>query len=302
MKKLFIILSLLIATLAVILNACSAAAPTTTFHAPTTTLAPTYTLTPAPSDGGKNPITITNVPAPTIAIPGTTTAPTYSSSAQGQNNLGLSTGGAKDVNNFRENIRNNYLPLPTDITYEGLFYDYFFDMGTPPATDKLFAPSYSYAVTRDPLSGQTEYYLAVGLNSGMKEEDFARKKLNLVILIDDSGSMGELYTQYYYDSDGIRRDAYEGEGTTHQTKMNSADEAVVSILNQLQSGDRFAIVAFNGDASVVKTMGTVDGCNMGSVKNTVMGINAGGNTNLSAGIQHGDQPVPQPARSQQLRL
>ncbi len=250
----------------------------------TTTYRPTTSI-PAPTSGGKNPITITNVPAPTIAIPGTTTPPTYSSSAQGQNNLGLSTGGAKDVNNFRENIRNNYLPLPTDITYEGLFYDYFFDMGTPPATDKLFAPSYSYAVTRDPLSGQTEYYLAVGLNSGMKEEDFARKKLNLVILIDDSGSMGELYTQYYYDSDGIRHDAYEGEGTTHQTKMNSADEAVVSILDQLQSGDRFGIVAFNGDASVVKAMGTVDGCNMGSVKNTVMGINAGGNTSLSAGIQ-----------------
>ena len=260
MKKLFIILSLLIAALAVVLNACSSAAPTTTFHAPTTTLAPTYSQPPMTTTAATPTYRpSTTIPAPTIAIPGTTSA-----SSQGQNNLGLSTGGAKDVNNFRENIRNNFLPLPTDITYEGLFYDYFFDMGTPPATDKLFAPSYSYAVTRDPLSGQTEYYLAVGLNSGMKESDFTRKKLNLVILIDDSGSMGELYTQYYYDRDGIRRDAYEGEGNIRLTKMNSANEAVVSILDQLQSGDRFAIVAFNGDASLVKSMGTVDGCNMGA--------------------------------------
>ena len=41
--------------------------------------------------------------------------------------LGFAVGGAKDINNFRENIRNGYLPLPTDITYEGLFYDYYFE-------------------------------------------------------------------------------------------------------------------------------------------------------------------------------
>jgi hypothetical protein len=32
--------------------------------------------------------------------------------------IGLSPGGAKDINSFRDNIRNDYLPLPTDTTYE----------------------------------------------------------------------------------------------------------------------------------------------------------------------------------------
>jgi Ca-activated chloride channel family protein len=41
--------------------------------------------------------------------------------------LGYSVGGAKDINNFRKNIEHNYLPLTTDITYEGLFYDYYFN-------------------------------------------------------------------------------------------------------------------------------------------------------------------------------
>ncbi|CAF4793192.1 unnamed protein product, partial [Rotaria sp. Silwood1] len=41
--------------------------------------------------------------------------------------LGFAVGGAKDVNNFRENIQNNYIPVVTDISYEGLFNDYFFD-------------------------------------------------------------------------------------------------------------------------------------------------------------------------------
>ena len=54
-------------------------------------------------------------------------------------------GGAKDINNFRENIKQDYLPLPTDVTYEGLFYDYYFDTGAAQECKKLFCPSYSYA-------------------------------------------------------------------------------------------------------------------------------------------------------------
>ena len=39
-------------------------------------------------------------------------------------NMNFAVGGANDINSFRENINNNYLPLPSDVTYEGLFYDY----------------------------------------------------------------------------------------------------------------------------------------------------------------------------------
>jgi len=93
--------------------------------------------------------------------------------------LGFATGGAKDVNNFRENIENDFLPLPSDITYEGLYYDYYFDTAKQEC-DELFCPSYAAAITNDPFSGETEYYLSVGLNSNLKASDFERKKLNLV--------------------------------------------------------------------------------------------------------------------------
>ena len=52
--------------------------------------------------------------------------------------LGLAAGGAKDANKFRANIANNYLPIASDITYEGVFYDYYFDTG---ATSPCTAPS-----------------------------------------------------------------------------------------------------------------------------------------------------------------
>jgi hypothetical protein len=39
----------------------------------------------------------------------------------------------------------------------------------------------------------------VGLDSGIKVEDFKRKKLNLIILLDVSGSMSSPFDTYYYD-------------------------------------------------------------------------------------------------------
>ena len=43
--------------------------------------------------------------------------------------------------------------------------------------------------SKDPFSLEDDYYLSVGLNSNIKESDFARKKLNLVVVLDISGSM-----------------------------------------------------------------------------------------------------------------
>jgi Ca-activated chloride channel family protein len=302
MKKLYLTVALVMLAVILMLSACSQAAPATTYTQPKTTIpavtkaaptygpavtvpAPTYTLAPsAPSKGSKPPVVITQVPAPVITIP-SASGGSYPYKQPGSDTIGLATGGAKDINNFRQNISNNYLPLPTDITCEGLFYDYYFDTGIQEATNKLFAPSYSFAATRDPLSGQTEYYLAVGLNSGMKEEDFSRKKLNLVIVLDSSGSMGEIYNRYYYDRFGQQQDAYEGEGVARPTKMDTAKDAVVSVLNQLEDGDRFTIVLFNSTASLVKSMALVRNTNMRTIIDNVLDIRAGGSTDMSAGMK-----------------
>lgn len=199
-------------------------------------------------------------------------------------------GGAKDVANFRENINNGYLPLPTDITYEGLFYDYYFDTGQREACRKLYCPSYSYAVTKDPFSGRTEYYLSVGLNSGIKESDFQRKKLNLVIVLDTSGSMNELYKQYYYDRLGNKVDlGREDDDIFTMRKIDSAKECVQSILDQLNSNDRVALVTFNSNATLFQPMNLVSKTDMRSFRNQVSRINAGGSTNFSAGMEKATQ-------------
>ena len=111
--------------------------------------------------------------------------------------LGMSVGGAKDTNNFKANIDRGYLPKIDSITYEGQFYNHYFDTGLGERECKeLFCPSYSSAKRVNLYSKEQEYFLSVGLNSGIDEKDFKRKKLNLVVVLDIPGSMGGDFNSY----------------------------------------------------------------------------------------------------------
>eukprot|EP01084_Bolivina_argentea_P062397 114099_1 len=125
------------------------------------------------------------------------------------NTIGLSVGGARDVNNFRECIEHNIIPSVESITYNGLFYEYFFDTSSrkhPTEIDEikddgsmLFYPSYCYAESKqinfdnNKTDNKIEFFMTVGLNSNLRMTDFKRKKLNLVLVLDKSGSMSDCF-------------------------------------------------------------------------------------------------------------
>lgn len=203
-----------------------------------------------------------------------------------ESDLGFSVGGAKDIANFRENIKNHYLPLPTDITYEGLFYDYFFDTGKQKECFELFCPSYSYAVSKDPFSQETEYYMTVGLNSGIKESQFHRKNLNVMVVLDISGSMGSPFDQYYYDQKlGVT--PKESAEERNKTKMKVANEAIVAMLEHLQPQDRFGMALFDGSAYEAKPLNYVGETDMDAIKKHILEITEQGSTNHEAGYTKG---------------
>jgi len=199
-------------------------------------------------------------------------------------NIGYSVGGAKDINNFRENIDNGYLPIPSDVTPEGLYYDYFFDTADQKTCDKLFCPSYATAVSKDPFSKEKEYYMTVGLNSNIKDSDFQRKKLNLVVVLDISGSMGSPFDQYYYDRFGNKQDIKDSES---KTKIDIAKKSLVGLLGHLKQDDRFGMVVFDDDAYTAKPLHKVGETDMQKIKDHVMELFERGGTNMDAGIKGG---------------
>ncbi len=224
-----------------------------------------------------------------------TAAPTTTSSGFGQpmnsmmseaeDALGFSVGGAKDINGFRENIEHGYLPLPTDLTFEGLIYDYYFDTGMTEICNSLFCPSYQIAVANDPLSGEPEYYMTVGLNSGLKESDFQRKKLNLVVVVDISGSMSSQFDSYYYDQ--INSEETEVDEDAGKTKLEIASLAIVSMLGHLNDDDRLGVVLFDDSGYLGKPMSLLADTDLDAVKQHILNLAPAGGTNMSAGMSLG---------------
>lgn len=194
-------------------------------------------------------------------------------------NLGLSTGGAQNIDNFRENIENGYFPLITDITYNGLFSEYYFDTSNekvPENNEDLFYPTYSSAVSKDPITGEEEYYLSVGLNSNIKEEDFKRKNLNLVLVLDISGSMQSGFNSYYYNLE---------EENESKTKMQVAKESINMLIDRLGPNDSLGIVLFESDSAVAKKLNLNSNTDLDAIKSHILEITSAGGTNFEAGYK-----------------
>ena len=200
-----------------------------------------------------------------------------------QESVGLATGGAKDVATFRRNVEEGYLPIPESLSYEGLFYDYYFETGDPgPLCGATFGPAYSPAVTTDPLSGETERYLTVGLNSGLAADAFERKRLNLVVVVDVSGSMSSEFDDYYYDRYGNEQTP---SGETDRQKIEVAREALVALTEQLRPGDRLGVVLYDDESTVAKPLRPVAATDMDAIRDHIReDVQADGGTRLSAGV------------------
>eukprot|EP01084_Bolivina_argentea_P121923 216081_1 len=110
-----------------------------------------------------------------------------------------------------------------------------------------------------------EYFLSVGLGSNINEEDFKRKHLNLVIVLDRSGSMN-----YFFKREYVR-------------KMEVANKAVISLLKQLTDKDRFGMIVFDNSADFIQKIACWKDINIPKLKEKILLIKAGGGTNFTAG-------------------
>lgn len=199
--------------------------------------------------------------------------------------IGFAVGGAKDTGNFLQNLEMGYLPKYDSITYEGLFYDYYFDTGVGTGScEELFCPSFASAVTTDLYSGEKNYYLSVGLNSGLTEESFKRKKLNLVVVLDISGSMKSSFDSYHYDKNNS-----DSKEDSRKSKMQLANESIVAMMQHLHPEDRFGVILFESRAYKAKPLRLVSSTNMEAIGKHILDVTPRGGTNWQAGFKEGLQ-------------
>jgi len=204
-----------------------------------------------------------------------------SASAAPSETVGLATGGAKDVTNFRENIANGYTPQPAAIDDAGLFYDYHFETGAPADSSALFAPRFATAASDHPIDGTTEQYLSVGLDSTLSVDDFERPRLDLVAVLDVSGSMNNEFDSYYHDERGTRHEVEDGA----TTKLAAATQSLCALTEQLHENDRLGVVLYNHRAHVAKPLRDVGATDMPAIRRHIRDIQAEGRTNLADGFE-----------------
>lgn len=206
---------------------------------------------------------------------------------QASGKMGLAAGGAKDINAFRNNIENGYLPQPTDITVEGLFYEHVFD--TPPgASDKLFSPSWELVSSKEPFLGSQEIWLSAGLHSNLDADSYHRRPLDLVIVLDISGSMSSGFSSYYYDRFAAHHTkSTDDENEPDGTKMEVATRCLAALLDHLNPGDRLGIVLFDNQAYLAKPLRDVTNTDLNAIAGHILDLEPRGGTNMEDGMKMG---------------
>lgn len=197
--------------------------------------------------------------------------------------VGLATGGANDATTFRENVERGYTPQPDALAYEGLFHDYRFPTRGDTDAEGLFVPTCSQSVSTDPVTGDRERYLAVGLDSSLSMDDFERPSLDLVAVLDVSGSMSSRFDEYYYDATGTRRQV-DPEDSTDESKMAAAAESLCALTEHLDPSDRFGVVLYNSRAHVAKPLRRIGSTDMDAIRRHIRDVQAGGGTDMAAGF------------------
>jgi len=124
----------------------------------------------------------------------------------------------------------------------------------------------------------------------VKLQDFKRKDLDLVIVLDVSGSMG------------VRFGDFEGMTAADKKlkKIDVAKDAIKKVLNHLNSRDRLAIVTFSSSAKTVLGLTTMNSAGKTNAKNKVNSIGARGLTNLEAGLNRAASLMKQDSRQNRM--
>ena len=126
-----------------------------------------------------------------------------------------------------------------------------------------------------------EIFLTVGLNSNISAKDFQRKKLNLCVLLDISGSMNKPFTN----------------DKVSTSKIDVAKKAILALVMNLNHDDRFSLVSFNRNAQTQIGLAKLSEHELNTFRN-IQHIYASGGTNFEAGYSAAIQIFEQFYRTQ----
>ncbi|MBK8476745.1 MAG: VWA domain-containing protein [Opitutaceae bacterium] len=176
--------------------------------------------------------------------------------------LGATVGGAKDARFFRDAAEDGGFPHPNTITAEGLFSEHDLPLQCRTESKELFILNGEAMPAALLTKPEVKYLGQIGLSSGLDAATWHREPLNLVAVVDKSGSM-------------------DGE------PLALVRKCLGQIHSQLGPDDQLSIVLY-GDTSHVHLAPTpATKANRAGIAAAIAAIESSGSTNMEEGLQVG---------------
>jgi Ca-activated chloride channel family protein len=169
-------------------------------------------------------------------------------------------GGAQDIRHFRSIAAEVGMPRPESLTMEGLMGEHDLNLAGGDC-EQLFCLATEAMPAALPTRPDDRLFVGLGFTSNIDERNWRREPLNLVAVVDKSGSMSGP------PLDLVRR-------------------SLRQIVGQMRDGDQVSIILY-GDTSAVYLQPTEVGRDRGRIMAAIDAIESAGSTNMEAGLKVG---------------
>lgn len=173
---------------------------------------------------------------------------------------GVSFGGQQDIGEFRGILETGGLPGPDTLDANGFFNEHY---NAPPATDctSVLCLTPGVSVGRDWLTGAHQATLQIAVNTNVDPETIVRKPLNLVVVVDHSGSMWD------------------------DERLEKVKVGLHQLVDSLGEGDRLALVEFDDTVDVLAPL--AETTNKDELHAIISQLTPRGATNIYDGLSTG---------------
>ena len=170
-------------------------------------------------------------------------------------------GGAQDIRHFRSVAADEGMPRPESLTVEGLMGEHDLAIASTRRCAQLFCLATEAMAASLPGRPDDRLFVGLGFDSNIDATRWQRAPLNLVAVVDKSGSMSG-------------------------TPLELVRKSLKQIVGQMRAGDRIAVVLY-GDRSHVYLQPTDIGRDRAAVLAAIDRIESAGSTNMEEGLRVG---------------
>ncbi len=175
---------------------------------------------------------------------------------------GVGLGGAQDIGAFRAILDAGGIPGEDTLDANGFFSEHYSELPPAECGDPLCLVG-MIAVGPDWVRGNEQEVLQVSLSTPIDPSELQRKPLNLVVVVDTSGSMAE------------------------ENRIGFAREGLHTLIDELEEGDRMALVTYSDEVIVRASLS--EPSDAAALHAMTDELEARGGTNLHDGLQRGFQ-------------